>query len=178
MAFSDWGSFVYRNGVRVPENQDAIYLDHSWHSILGTGEVKILGHKAYPYLFIADQERPIHAFASNANQDYPNECLWFGKCRGHLFGARRYDQKVRNQIVEAFLVEPAGRHPLTCELLKPIVWTTTFGFQIGQGFEEDNINARASVVRPLKDWKILFQYLLGANPNFVRKYIRNQEEIK
>lgn len=170
MAYS--GGFVFADGKRLYRNEDPLNHPGPHHSdvVIGSGEVQITGYRMIPTLYVLGQERSINAYLlTDCDFWEPTEHAWFGKIRGHVFGGIKYGRKERNEVVEFFLIEP-GKGEATIGK----TWTTTFGFMIGGGWE-DNINARQEVVRPVQDWKQLFKRLRDTYPSELAHYFKGKE---
>ncbi len=121
MAYSDYGGYAYRNGVRVVERSDcalpgALHGDATHHVVLGDGPVFVVLHKqddlrVYRDGALVDIER----FEPDA------EFCEFVVGR-HYVGAHREDTDNRYQYVR--VTQPDG-----------VVWTGFSGYGVGAGHE-------------------------------------------
>ena len=142
MAYGDYGAFVYRNGDRRPDKEDANIYDgweQSSHGVLGDGAIRVACYKqGLPILFeILEGEiepRRISIPGSDSEDfnnyeyspfefDYKGYHFHFesGECHG--------DERVSPFV--AGMTEPDGT-----------VWRCEYDYGFGSGFPEDERNTR------------------------------------
>lgn len=57
MAYSDYGAFVYLNGVRMESNEDCSWNGHSAHGLIADGDMHIICYKqGLPRIFYKNKE--------------------------------------------------------------------------------------------------------------------------
>lgn len=69
MTYSNWGAFVYKNGERQRDRilanllklkeqgrlEDCKPWESCQHAVLGSGAIRLCGHKSYPLMFRATE---------------------------------------------------------------------------------------------------------------------------
>lgn len=116
MAYSNWGGYVYRNGERVPENEDAEFGDRMYHVILGNGRIRLCGYKSFPVLLVDGDKRNLAPYA--VVLEFPTKGE--GKIDGYKFG---WEQQEYPEKVDLWLIEPDGTR-----------WTGFSGYAMGAGW--------------------------------------------
>lgn len=122
MAYGNWGAFVYRNGERVRENEDAApfpkqadqpFVQH-YHAVLGNDRVRLIGYKHWPALYVNAEPVPLDDFMVVAGED----SAWAGTFEGHEFKATQNN----GNMIDLWMKEPDGS-----------VWNATCGYCYGAG---------------------------------------------
>lgn len=133
MAYSDYGAFVYCNGVRRKDKEDttifetshAIEMMYSWtacyhHGILGDGNVRVMCHKqGLPYLYGLRDDGEIYEIKYVEDDVDPYD---YGTI---IFDYKDYHFVFRStKPYEAIMIEPDGTE-----------WRCTYDYHHGAGFE-------------------------------------------
>lgn len=141
MAYGNWGAFVYKNGERQPNREDATpyreglesgyhqvfsrdkgYDPH--HAVLGNGPFRLCGYKNYPVLFLDGKKEDIVFYRVDKEIDIDH---WEfsesngikGEWKGYKFFA-------------------GGDDPLYLEVTEPdgTKWAGECGYMMGAGHED------------------------------------------
>lgn len=139
MAYGNWGAFVYRNGERATQWEDATpYREaelqpgyhqaflraaglNPHHAVLGKDSVRLCGYKHLPALFVDGKKWDIESFVTESRKGYGDSvepCAYGGTVEGCEFRAT-----LRDNFVDLYLKEPDGT-----------VWTSTCGYEYGAGW--------------------------------------------
>lgn len=175
MAYS--GGYVFLNGKRRKDREDPqeFLSPHHADATIGDGEIRIEGYKMSADLYVAKERRSLDEYLISdhdwSHERWNEEHAWFGKIRGHLFGGIKYAEKERNQVAEFFLLEPSIKGP--GGLLPAKKWTTTLGYMIGGGWEEDDeYDSMLTRVKPVRDWKIIYERIRTSYKKQISRYWR------
>lgn len=120
MAYGNWGAFVYRNGKRAKDHEDASFRKNAYgrddvkHAVLGGGRVRLCGYKCYPELFVDGEERELKWKGGVSHQELS------GSVEGFDWSA-----EMTENMVHLYLREPDGT-----------VWSASCGFEHGAGFDD------------------------------------------
>jgi len=122
MAYGNWGAFVYKNGIRIKENEDCTYKKEMYHAVLGT-KIVLCGYKTIPILFINGKEINLDKKICKKYKEKftPNEYNYTLEKNGYKINI----EHIIN-LLTLELTEPNGTK-----------WTSTCGFEHGAGFEND-----------------------------------------
>jgi hypothetical protein len=123
MAYGNWGAFVYRNGERHKDGEDACPIPkkegelffETFHAVLGDGDVILCGYKHYPSLYAKDADG-CHVQVDIGDADEFG--FLSGEYEGHKYWTYEYDGNMLNLT----LTEPDGTK-----------WTATCGYCYGAG---------------------------------------------
>lgn len=121
MAYSDYGAFVYRNGKRRRDKEDACLFDleedRVIHGIMGDGRIRVACYKQYIPEIYENESGEIRQVRFNYKDDFD-----FGTVYFHYKGYRfRFDS---GDICVAEMREPDGAF-----------WSCEYGPGYGAGFE-------------------------------------------
>lgn len=134
MAYGNWGAFVYKNGERMHDWEDATpYKEKEYesgyiqafmrakgrnphHAVLGEKEVRLCGYKSFPVLFLNGKEIDLDDHEIFDSESYDKR--YEGELNGYVFKARQYN----GNMVDLELVEPDGT-----------IWKSKCGYNFGSG---------------------------------------------
>ena len=153
MAYSDYGGYVYKNGVRAPERSDAVLTPNgvestpgiwpgfvlkegrnggAFHVLLGSGSVMVGLRKQSSVAVVRSgvNECPYEFFDSLIGEKYPDLNIWELEGVTVMFEIGKHKLDVHwwegdNYYVTARLTEPDGT-----------VWTGWSGYGVGAGLED------------------------------------------
>jgi hypothetical protein len=137
MAYGNWGAFVYKNGERMRNHEDATpYKEQEFesgysqvfmsskgcnphHAVLGEKDVRLTGYKHIPMLFVKGERVDIEKYkqVTDGDNDY-GDSKYYGEIDGYKFEAEQYD----GNMVKLKLIEPDGT-----------IWESTCGYGYGAG---------------------------------------------
>ena len=145
MAYGNWGAWVFRDGVFMPnwcdqtpyrEESEAagyhqVFMRTSdglspHHAVLGCREVRWCGYKNWPVLFHRLEKIETDAFiTSPLPEELYGEHEYEGKIDGeagtYRFSAVQFD----GNMIDLFLLEPDG-----------VKWQARCGYEYGSGFDD------------------------------------------
>lgn len=125
MAYGNWGAFVYRNGDRMKDNEDASPFPkregdgfvETFHAVLGNGRVRLIGYKHTPKVYVDGVALNMDRFVV-AKPGVDNDEEFVGEVQGYEFKAAQHD----GNMVDLWLKEPDGTQ-----------WNATCGYCYGAG---------------------------------------------
>jgi hypothetical protein len=155
MAYGNWGSFVYKNGIRQPNREDNTpysedeieagywqafgWLDENGkrtttgkelfccHATLGSGKIRLCGYKSSPILYWDLKEINLKPYQKGINAGTDN-WYWYESdgIEGELYGYKfKAKPDTDPKSVDLELIEPDGTK-----------WTGKSGYCMGSGWKE------------------------------------------
>lgn len=138
MAYGNWGAWVFRNGVNMPNWEDqtpyeeesresgyhqAFNMDGKLgvhHAVLGGNEVRLCGYKNYPALFVRMEAVDLDAYKTS-DGDVWADGTWEGEVAGYRFKAEQFN----DNMIDLWLLEPDDTR-----------WSARCGYCYGAGHDD------------------------------------------
>lgn len=108
MAYCDYGAFVYKNGVRQLDKEDAFLFEDTrsaaYHGVMGDGDIRVACYKQYlPQIFKQTKDGCEEIPFVDEYTDRLEFGTIYTECDGYLFEFRQGDM-----VCFAMMTEPDG----------------------------------------------------------------------